>query len=261
MAVPQVPTGLPDLAEFCIPVPSAFELCLPLPGGITICAQDGFDFGDLGAITRSLFEQLNSALAPMSPIFNVIDVVKSIIDCVQAIPDCLGPPPNPAGLLQCIPGMVDKLQKVLDALPPVWIPKMVKAMIDVIIQALVALRLDLMALIAEQAAIIEAATKAAGPGGVTLQLAIDCAQGNLDATLANKNAGLAPLNRLLGVVNLFLELASLPCIPSLAALLTEAGEEALQIIDTLIEGLEIVKAAIPAVEFILEPVPGPEDPC
>jgi hypothetical protein len=260
MAVPSVPL-YPDLSDFCVALPTAFELCLPLPGGITICAQDGFDLGDPSALTRSLFEQLNSALAPLQPFLNMVDIAKSIVDCITAIPDALGPPPDPTAIANCIPGLLEKLQKLLDMLPPVWVPKMVKAFLDIVIQALIGLRMEIMAIVAEQAAIIAAATKAVGPGGAQLQLAIDCAEDNVRALIANKNAGMAPLNRLLGIVNLFLELAGLPCIPNLGALLTDLAEDALVPIDLLIEGLEFIKSKIPGVDWVLGPAPGPDDPC
>jgi hypothetical protein len=259
MATPTIP-GPPDLTDLCIQLPTAFELCIPFMG-MTICAQDGFDVGDPSALTRSIFEQINSALAPMQPFLNMIDIAKAIVDCITAIPDALGPPPDPTKIAQCIPGLLEKLQKLLDALPIVWVPKMVKAILDVLIQAIVGLRMDLMAMIAEQAAIIDAATKGAEPGGAALMLAVDCAQGNLDAYIANKNAGLAPLNRLIGIVNFFLELAGVPCMPTLGQLLTEAADAALIVLDVTIEVLEQIKALIPAIEFELGAIPGPEDPC
>src|SRR5690606_13640946 len=129
-----------------------------------------------------LFAQLNSVLAPMTPFFNMLDVVKALVDCVQAIPDCLVPP-DPTPLAQCLPTLLEKLQKLLEMLPPVWVPKMVKAAIDVLITAMLGLRTDVATMIEEQAEIVDAATKAAEVGNVELQLALDCAQGDLDAFL------------------------------------------------------------------------------
>lgn len=261
MAFEELPPGLPDLSEFCVPLPVASELCVPIVGGATLCAQTGFDLGDPGDISRSLLAQINSALTPLQPFFNTVDVIQAIIDCVQAIPDAIGPPPDPSAIVRCIPGLVEKLNKLLALLPPVSVPAMVKAVLDVVIQTLLAVRGDLAAFIEEQTAILSAATLAAELGNVELQTVCECAQSNLDILLVNKNASIAPLNRLLGVVNLLLELAGLPCIPALGGVIESADPGVLDALDAMIRALETVKAGIPAIEFVLEPVPHPNDPC
>lgn len=254
-------TPIPDLATVCINFSTGNgEACIELPGGATLCAQWGFDLGDDGDILKNLLGQINSALAPLTPFFNVLDVIKAIADCIQAIPDCLGPPPDPSGIIDCIPNLMEKVNKLLKLLPAMSVPAMVKSILDVIIRSLHALRAELVAMIAQRQRILDAGIKAAALGNIELQALLDCAEGNLDAQFQNKNAAMKPLNRLIGLINTFLDLIGLPCVPGIAAM-TALDATALDIIDAAIELLETLKAAIPALDFQLGALPGPDDEC
>ena len=88
------------------------ELCVTFPGGATICAQVGYEIGDIPEIVQNMLDSLNTALAPLVPFLNMIDVIKAIVDCIQAIPDCLSPP-SPTPLVECIPNLIEKLNKVV----------------------------------------------------------------------------------------------------------------------------------------------------
>lgn len=238
--------AFPDLATYCVEL-SQFgnQLCVTFPGGHRVCAQAGYDLGDPSEIIRLLLGQINSALAPLTPFFDAVDVIKAIADCVQAIPDALGPPPDPTGILNCIPGLVSALDKLLQLIPPIPLFVLIAEILDVLIAALVAFRSQIERLIAKQIRILASATRAAQLGNLQLAIAVDCANGNLEAQIANMNAGLAPLSRLLGVVNLLLELAGLGCIPPFGPSLAGATDAVLAPIDALIELLQLARAAIP----------------
>lgn len=261
-AVPGIPI-IPDLSSFCIQVLTGpGELCITFPGGVELCASVGVSVGDPAAIVTSLLAQVNSALMPLAPFFDVLNVVKAVGDCVQAIPDCLGPLPDPRPLLQCIPGLVEALEKLLELLPIFTIPKMIKGILETIITGLMGLRQKLAAMIAQSARIIAAGTKAAKVGGrmgQALQHITDCASSNLTAQLANENAALLPLNRLIGVMNLLLKIVGLPCIPTLGGL-GALTDEVLAPLDAAIKVLQAIASAIP-IGLTLPAIPGPNDPC
>lgn len=251
---------LPDLTELCIELSSGpGELCLTFPGGVQICAQAGYDIGDPGDITASLFAQLNSALAPMGMLFTVIDVVKGIFDCVKAIPDCLGPPPDPSKLANCLPDLAKKVSALLKLLPPFSIPVLVGGLIDVVITALTGLKIRITALLAKQLKISSSSLIAAKMGaGVQLKTAVDCATSNLSIELSNTNAGLQPLSRLLGIINLFLQLAGLPCIPPPPGL-GVLSNALLKPIDDFIKVLQSIKAGLPTTD--ISSAPASAAPC
>ena len=231
------------------------ELCVTFPGGATICAQVGYEIGDIPEIVQNMLDSLNTALAPLVPFLNMIDVIKAIVDCIQAIPDCLSPP-SPTPLVECIPNLIEKLNKILELIPPFPIFKLVKGILNVIIQGLIGLRARIVAILRQIERILQAATKAQAVGNLALQLVVDCANGNMDAKLENLNAQFLPLNRLLGLVNLLLELIGVDCIPALEGL-AELGEEALAPLDATIELLQAIYAAIPGPIQLVPPPPKP----
>lgn len=236
---------LGDLSALCVDLTTGTgELCITFPGGTTVCAQFGYELGDPSEIVRSLFAQVNGALAPLTPIFDIIDLAKKLVDCVKAIPDVVGPPPNPQKLEDCLPGLLEALDKLLHLLPPLSVPKLVKDIISAIVMGLLGLKLQLRALIQQSVRILALATKAAKPGNVVLNSILDCAKGNFDAQMQNLNDSIAPLNRLLGVVNLLLELANLPKLPELDDL-GDDPEAALAPLDTAIKTLQAASAALP----------------
>lgn len=254
---------IPDLAALCIEVMTGpGEFCITFPGGATLCAGLSIERGDASEILKGLLMQINGALLPLVPFFNVLDVVKAVGDCIQAIPDCIGPTPTPEPILKCIPKLVQSLEKLLQLLPQYTIPVLIKGILNVIIASLIALRQKLSAMLKQVARIAAAAVKAATLGGgigLELQAAIDCAQSNLDAQLENENASLMPLNRLIGLLNVLLKLAGLPCVPTLGGL-GALTEDVLLPLDAAIRLLQQIAAAIPA-DLSLPVVPGPDEPC
>ena len=89
---------LPDLREFCIDVDVVpGEVCITFPGGAELCAT----IPDLvppqpDKLIRALFAQVNAALQPLTPIFNIIDAVVAIFECVKAISTL-----NPEEIINC----------------------------------------------------------------------------------------------------------------------------------------------------------------
>ena len=253
---------LPELSQVCITLAeSPGELCVEFPGGARVCATLGFEIGDQGTISRSFLGALNSAMAPLQPIFNVLDVIKGIFDCLQAIPDCLGPPPDPTALINCLPDLKKKIDALLKLLPTFSVPIMVKALIQVVITSLQGLRADMAALIAQAGRLEFASIRAAELGNVQLSFAVDCENGNMERQLEYLNASLTPTSRLIGLINVFLGLADKDCIRIPLNPLGEISEAVLAPIDAAISFLEGVKAAIPALDIQLPPIPKAEDPC
>lgn len=249
---------IPALDQICINLSTGpGELCVQFPGGTKICAQVGYELGDPSEITRSLVAQVNTALAPMMPIFDIIDFAKALFDCLSAIPDAITNL-DPMPLVDCLPGLHKKLEALLALLPVMSLPLLVKSIIDVVINMLLGLKMELMTLIRQQIRILAAATKAAQVGA--LQLVVDCATGNLEASLRNLNSSLLPLNRLVGVLNLLLNAVGLPCIPTLAGL-SKVADDQLKVIDNAIAILEAIKNLIPVADLHLPPIPAPTDPC
>ena len=237
---------LPNLSTVCVELEvGSQDLHVTFPGGAELAAQlPTAGIPDPGQLAKQLLAQANAALAPVVPLFNVLDVVLALFECVQAIPDALGPPPDPSKLASCLPDLVEKASKLLQLVPQLSVPLLVVGLIDTLIALLEGVRRRLEAIVAAQARLVDAATRAAELGNAQLQTVIDCASGNLAAELKNQGEGMAPINRLLAAINLLMELAGLPALPPLTDLGTDAGA-ALLVLDALVAQLEAARGAIP----------------
>lgn len=241
--------------------PGPGELRLLFPGGAELFAADHLHLGSAAAATRGLMAQANSALAPLTPIFNIMDVVKALTDCIKAVPQCLGPPPNPSKLVTAIQNLTGKLEKLLQAFPPYSVPLMIKSILEALIVALVGMRDDMQALILQQARIVNLEQKATKLNNVALQAALICSQQNLAIHLVNFNAGVQPIARLIMSVNTLLELAGLPCIRIPIDPIATIGINALEPFDDAIKFLQTVRDSIPVLPNPPRPVPLSTDPC
>ncbi len=91
--------------------------------------------------------------------------------------------------------------------------------------------------------IAQAGLRAAELGNVQLQLALDGANANIDAQVKSIGEGVQSLNRLIGVINLFMGLVGLEPLPDLANLGTDA-HAALEPIDLVVEQLDTARSTI-----------------
>lgn len=233
------------LGNLCILTPPAItDLCIPFPGGAELCPQQGLQLGDPSETLRSLLSSANAALLPLQPFFTVIGVVKAIIDCIQAIPDTLGPPPDPTALANCIPTLLEQVEKLLKMLPQYSVPLMIKRLILLVATTLAALKDELLAVIRYQERIVAAATAAALPGNELLATILDCANANAATTLANLNASMQPLQGLIAIMNILLELIGQEPIGALPDI-SGGAELALTPIDEFVALLNDIADAIP----------------
>lgn len=237
--------GLPPLDDLCVTLSMGpGEVCIRFPGGGRLCAQYGFDSGDVNEVVRSLMGQVNAGLMPLDPFFKVIEAFKAVVDCVTAVPEAIIQL-DPSGLLECMPEMVKKLAALLALIPQLSVPALVKDILGAVVIALIGIRQEIAACIRQNARLLAAETRAAELGNQDLAAVVVCAKGNLAAQLANHNAGMGPLNRLLGVVNFLLSLAGLPEVELLPDLGAEVEPEVLDVIDTAITIMQAAADAIP----------------
>lgn len=210
-----------------MPLPPIDELCKALddfpsiptvqfPGGATLVPQVPGLPPSLFALAQELLGQTNTALAPLNPLFNLIEAIVAIQKCLTAVVDALGPPPDPAKLVECLPGLAEKIEKIITLLPPTSIVKMVADIVDTIIAMLEGMIAELRAVAALAARVGQAsAMMGQAPG---LGLAALCGQQTVEVQLANIARALASLNLMLGLVNQFAELAGLSAIAPIAEL-------------------------------------------
>ena len=227
--------------EICVRFPVGNEVCVSLPQ---------VNNADPSELLQALFAMVNSALTPLNPLFDIIDAVIAVFDCVKAIPKAIIEL-NPTPLIECIPNLAAAIEKLLQLIPQLSLPFMIVDTIDVIILFLNEIKRTILRMQAQAAAILAANLRAAAPGNVALALTMDCINANFDADLINLNAQMAPLNRLLGIIDFILELTGLK------ALLSKIGLDVMPCIgnidlvggtaaiDYLIQLLELLRSIIP----------------
>jgi hypothetical protein len=111
-----MPINIEDLAQNCQPLTLVDGSCIRFPGGAAICFNFPTIPADNGAAVRGLLAQANAALAPLAPIFTILDAVLAVADCVQGVPEAIIKL-DPSKLIECIPNLVEKLAQLAQLVP------------------------------------------------------------------------------------------------------------------------------------------------
>jgi hypothetical protein len=217
----------------CIDIPDIGDpFSVTLPGGIEI--QD-----------YNIMKAIQPALTPLMPLFEVIDVVVAIYNCVKAIPDCLGPPPDPSGLVACLPDLAKKIMKLLKLIPFVSLPITVAHLLDLVIAGLREVKEKLQHLQDQLAQIERSVEHARNLKDAGLTAILACAQGNVNQEAQNLGKSLASLGKLLAIIGIFSSMIGGPEIPDLAHLNGAPLKSVIAPLDALVEVLLAIRKAIP----------------
>src|SRR4051812_20810485 len=101
---------LPPMDEVCKAI-EAFPRVptITFPGGATLIPQVPGLPPSLLELSIDLLGKANAALVPLSPLFDVIEVIVALQKCLTAVVDALGPPPDPSKLAKCLPELAKKI--------------------------------------------------------------------------------------------------------------------------------------------------------
>jgi len=236
---------LPNLEDICVELTvTPQHLSLTFPGGASLDAQlPDIGIPDPMELSKQLMAQANAALAPLVPVFNVIDTVLALFQAVKAIPDAITHL-DPTKITDALPDVAQKAAKLLAIVPQLSVPLMIIGLIDVLLAFLGGLSGQLRALIEQQVRIQHAENRAAELGNAQLQTVVDCSRGHVDAQLQSLAESVAPVNRLIALINVFTELVGLGPLPDLSNLGGDA-EAALKPLDDVVKVLTDLRAAIP----------------
>lgn len=215
--------------------------CISLPGGAEVCFTPPSIIPMTGLEQMlALLGQLNSALAPLQPIFNIIDAVVAVYNCIEAISTL-----DPTEILNCIPDLAEKIQKLLMLLPQFALPFTILDIIDTLISLLEGYHHQLSSMSDYIDRILAAELAAAEPGNISIGLFVSCANADVDAFFKSLNESTKPVNRLIGLVNFFLDLIGVPfCIPPLGAFEAPFLDEILALLQQLIDLLRLLRGLI-----------------
>jgi hypothetical protein len=217
----------------CIEIPELPDpFSITLPGGVTM-------------ESINLMEQIQPALTPLVPLFNIIDTVVAVFNCIKAIPDSLGPPPDPTVLAACIPELAEKVNALLKLIPQLSLPYTIIGIIDLVIDTLRQARSQLLQLQAQIQQITGAIDRATELDDAGLMAITSCAEANVAQEAANVGKSLASIGKLIGILNLFLGMIGAPEIPDLSNLADVPLDEAIEPLDAIVESLQAVRDMVP----------------
>ncbi len=207
--------------------PDPFEITLP--GGI--------------AIERTnLMEVIDPLLAPLMPVFNLVDTIVAIVNCIKVIPDVIT---DPTAIGDCLKELGKKVGKLLQLLPQLSIPLLLVQLIELLIATLRQVRTELLHLqqqMVQITGVIDRAMDLDDPGLLSLAF---CARANLAQEAANTGKALAGLGKLIGLINLFSSMVGGPEIPDLSDLQGRPLDKMIEPLDATIELLEAARSAVP----------------
>lgn len=235
-----------------MPLPSHDDACVnlavtpqgikvSLPGGVELAPNLPFsDFPGPLDVAKGLLAQINTALAPLTPIFNLIDVGIAVFKFAKSVPSL-----NPVSIANNTVNLAKAVDKLLRLIPQLSVPIMILDTIDAILAMLAGMVEELETLVIQAERIATAKARATSLGNAEMTAVLDCATGNLTAQMQSLNEGLAPLNRLVSLLNLIIGLVpGLPEIPTFENF-SEDASAALEELATTIETLQNIRALIP----------------
>lgn len=236
---------IPNLADLCLSLGvTPQNLSITFPGGASIDPQlPDLAFADPMRLSKQLLAQANAALAPLGPVFNLLDTVLALHAVVKSIPDAITHL-DPGAITEALPALAAKAATLAKLVPQLSVPLLVLGLIDVLLAYLDGLAEQLRAILAQQARIQRAADRAVALGNAPLQIVVGCAAEYIEAQLASLGATVAPVNRFIGLINVFAELAGLAALPTIGELGADLASD-LALLDALAAQLHALRDALP----------------
>ncbi len=194
------------------------EICLP-GGGCISYMYPGL-WASPAEICQGLLGQLQGALVPMKPLFDVIAAVNCLGDVIQAIPDAITEGDVP-GLKDAITECIPKVENLLQLVPQLSVPLMVCQTLDVLICVIDGAITMVQEFIFKQAAILEAALLIRSSSDPLFGI-IECANRLNQNRYCAINESLSGINAIIELLNIFLKLIGLDPLPTFGEMVAEA---------------------------------------
>lgn len=220
--------------DVCIEIPALPDpLELVLPGGISI------KHINLEALVQP-------ALAPLGPAFKILDAVMALVDVLTALKDALTSVPPDFGKAAHALGRVAEIPTSLAALlPPVAVPQMLAACLDLSLRTLGQVRGEILYLQQQAVALLTAEKVAHELKDARLLRVVACAKHNVEREAVNVGKGMASLGHLLGLVELFGKLAGQTLqVPSIAVVAGRPLDAAVAPLDAMIDALATLRKTL-----------------
>lgn len=191
-----------------------------LPGGPILKALPQSSEPDDGAVTRALLGQAMTALAPLLPVFKVIDAILALKDFAAAVPEAVTNF-DPSGLFSSLQRVASAADALAQLVPALSIPILARDLVAVLARYLGTIETDLASIQEQIQNAARAATEAAqleadAPAGATaLRETESCVLQQAQDRLQAVTAAAGPVASVLQLLGLLTQLAGMPSPPSL----------------------------------------------
>lgn len=227
------------------------DICFP--GGF--CLSHVWDavnkIPHLADLPLDFFSQIGPALAPLRPLFDVLDTALAIFKCVKAVPDALTSL-DPTELFKCIPELVALIDKLLKLVPQISIPKLIKAAILNIARLLRAIAADLEYIKSQLQRIADMIDRAADLQDVKLAGFLACAQHTIDAQNMSTAEALKGIGRIVLLINIFIAMIGGEEIPCFGTLMSDGLAQGIDVV------IDLLAALAQVLQEIAEAIPDPD---
>lgn len=223
------------------------DLVVPGAGSLIPFPLEG-KIRDLPTTMLQALGKYDASLLPFRPIFDIIEVCLQVLICIQGIPKAIGG--EPEDLINCIPDLIEKVNKLLQYLPQLTIPYTLLGIVCACIAILEAIILEIYHLIEYLKEIIDLLNIGIQIGDVNLQAICACGELRMKLEGDALMGILGHLQVMFALFNLFSGMIGGPEIPTGGGItFPEGAEEMQKLIDEtllpLVEMLTTVRGAIP----------------
>lgn len=237
----------------------AIETCLKLPDippSLEIQMPAGMSLASIqSAIDKipnacdpclNIMSQVGPALAPLKPMFDILDTVIALFNCFKAVPDMIMEL-SPAPVFECLPELQEKIEQLLKLIPQLSIPYTIISMIDAVIAMLDCMVVSFSGLIDQISKQTKRLEKAKEIGDNDLTAIVECSGEDIEKMQLTTAEAFAGFATLIGVLNILLGLIGGPEIPiDLASRLDGIPlEEIFEPIEDIITVLKTIRDQVP----------------
>ncbi len=178
---------------------------ITLPGGLRVgSGPQGVGVSALQTV-QALIASANAAMAPLGPVFTIIDAILAIVKFATSVPEMVI---NPGKVIEAVQDIIQKAGRLASLVPQLSIPLMMVGVIDALILVLEGLADEFTKLADQQDRI--ASAQALVADNPSLQGIIDAATQQVSTQQANLATALGHLGPIIELINIFAGLIGLP---------------------------------------------------
>lgn len=226
--------AVPPISTVCT------QLRVTLPGGLNVQGTVPRIAADPLDIARATIGSLNAALAPLGPVFSILDAVLALVKFAQSVPKVVT---RPDKVLAAVADVLKKTGALARLIPQLSIPLMVLGCIDVLLAFLDGISDELSAIAGLDARVSELETIAqevASMGPIAANV-----RAQVDGRRAQLMCAMHDAQPLLGIINVFCDIVGLPKISVDVDLQTGSLEDAAAALAEVVAALREVRSKIP----------------